>query len=530
MRDIVVVHTRGAFTPRFGTLQRATSFATERLEAVASDTAFNGLGQTLVPIVHVLATICMTVSATMLFVPVLVLPIGPDPARSAFLWGGLSSLATCFVLWALTRRRRREFKIRDGVLLVVCSWTLIPLVGAVPLLAYFGEAISFTDAYFEMASALTTTGATVLSGLDSLPPSVNLWRHLMQWLGGMGIIVLAVAILPLLGVGGMQLFKAETPGPMKDTKLTPRVAQTAKALWLVYAAITLCCMVSLRLAGMSWFDALCHAFSAMALGGFSTHDASIGHFDSARIEMVLTAYQLIAALSFATHFLAWRSRNLRVYATDPEARWVWSVLAVSCLGTGAYLSLTGTYPDLVTALRHATFNVITIATDCGYATQDFAAWPVFVPMWMLFLSCVTCSSGSTGGGVKMIRTLVIGRQASIQVRQLLHPKAMLPLRIGARVMPDSLPAAVLGFTFLYFLVVVMLTFALLLSGLDFVSAFSAIIACINNMGPGLGVVGPDGNYAGLTALQSWICVVAMICGRLELFPVLTLFTVDFWRR
>lgn len=433
-------------------------------------------------------------------------------------------------MWIPTRAYHREFKIRDGIWLVASTWTLLPLVAALPLLFYFRGSMSVTDAYFEMASALTTTGATVISGLDTLPASINLWRHMVQWFGGMGIIVLAVAILPLLGVGGMQLFKAETPGPMKDSKLTPRIQQTAKALWLVYAAITVVCITCLWAAGMSWFDAVCHAFSAMALGGFSTHDASVGYFDSVPIEVVLTVFQVIAALNFATHFLAWHGRSFRTYAHDLEARNVVAILAASCLVTGVYLYATGTYESLLDSLRHATFNLVTIATDCGYATKDFAMWPVFVPMWMLFLSCLTCSSGSTGGGIKMIRTLVVNRQAMLQMKQIVHPHAVMPLRIGTRVMPDSLPAAVLGFIFLYFACVVMLTFALLLSGLDFISAFSAIIACINNMGPGLGEVGPATNYASLTDFQSWICVFAMIIGRLEIFPILVLFAPAFWRR
>jgi trk system potassium uptake protein TrkH len=453
-----------------------------------------------------------------------------DAALPAFLESSGIGLGVGAIVWVLTRKSKRELKIRDGFLLVALTWTLIPLVASLPLLLYFGPKISFTDAYFEMASSLTTTGATVLTGLDAMPPSINLWRHLVQWFGGMGIIVLAVAILPLLGVGGMQLFKAETPGPMKDSKLTPRIEQTAKALWLVYAGITAACALCLRVAGMTWFDALCHAFSALALGGFSTHDASVGYFDSVQIEVVLTFFQILAALNFATHFLAWHSMSVRAYLRDTEPRYVIGLLAVSCLGVSVYLLVTDTYGTFGEALRHATFNVVTIATDCGYATQDFAAWPVFVPMWMLFLSCITVSSGSTGGGLKMVRTLIISRQAANQVKQLLHPRAILPLRIGGRILPEKLPAAVLGFTFLYFVCVVTLTFALLLSGLDFITAFSAIIACINNMGPGLGSVGPAGNYAGLTDLQSWICVLAMILGRLEIFPLLVLVSRAFWRR
>jgi trk system potassium uptake protein TrkH len=485
--------------------------------------------ETVLPILNVLGAIIMAFSLTMLL-PLSVALFAHDAALSAFAPASAIGIAVGAVAWTLTRQRKRELRIRDGVLLVALTWTLIPLVGSLPLLLHFGDKLSFTDAYFEMASALTTTGATIFTGLDTMPPSLNLWRHLVNWFGGMGIIVLAVAILPLLGVGGMQLFKAETPGPMKDSKLTPRIEQTASALWLVYAAITVACIFSLNLAGMTWFDAICHAFSAMSLGGFSTHDASIGYYNSEPIEWVLTIFQVLAALNFATHFLAWRSRSLRAYAHDPEAKYVVGLLAASCIGIGVYLYLTETYASLGQSLRHATFNVVTIATDCGYATQDFAAWPAFAPMWMLLLSCITVSSGSTGGGIKMIRAMVIVRQAANQMKQLMHPRAMLPLRIGGRPMPDSLPAAVLGFTFLYFISVVTLTFALLLSGLDFITAFSAIVACINNMGPGLGTVGPSTNYASLTDFQSWVCTLAMILGRLEIIPLLVLVTRAFWRK
>ncbi len=489
-----------------------------------------GLAQTVLPIVNVLAVVIAAFSATMLVPALWALAISHDAALRAFTQASAIGMASGVIGWVLTRRFKRELRIRDGVLLVALTWTLIPVVASLPLLTYFGSTLSFTDAYFEMASGLTTTGATVFTNLDTMPQAINLWRHLVNWFGGMGIIVLAVAILPMLGVGGMQLFKAETPGPMKDSKLTPRIEHTAKALWIVYAAVTAACAVCLRIAGMSWFDAICHAFSAMALGGFSTHDASIGYFDSVAIENVLTVFEVIAALNFATHYLAWRSRSLKAYLHDIEALQVCAALAFSCLLLGLYLFFTGAYGSLGQSMRHATFNLVTIATDCGYATQNFAAWPVFAPMWMLFMSSVTCSSGSTGGGIKMVRTLVLRRQAGNQIMQLLHPRAVLPLKIGGRVMPLELPAAVLGFVFLYFVCIVLLTFALLLSGLDFITAFSAIIACINNMGPGLGSVGPASNYASLTDLQSWICVLAMILGRLEIFPLLMLVTPAFWRK
>jgi trk system potassium uptake protein TrkH len=320
----------------------------------------------------------------------------------------------------------------------------------------------------------------------------------------MGIIVLVVAILPLLGVGGMQLYKAETPGPVKNEKLTPRITQTAKALWFVYFLITVACIVSLRIAGMDWFDAVCHAFAAMALGGFSTHDASVGYFDSARIEFVLIVFMLIAAML--------------------------AIIGLSTLGLALYIWLDGVYAGFWTSLRHVAFNLVSIATDCGFVSQDYAVWPIFAPMWILMLSCYCANTGSTGGGIKMFRTLVLFRQASRELMLLVHPQAVRPVKIGEQVVQNQIVFAVLAFVVLYFGTVVVLTFSLLASGLDFVSAFSAIIACINNAGPGLGVVGPAGNYQGLTDFQTWVCSLAMLLGRLEIFSFLVLFTPVYWRK
>jgi trk system potassium uptake protein TrkH len=433
------------------------------------------------------------------------------------------------LMWLLTRRYKGELSIRHGYLLVVSMWTAMPAFGTVPLLMMIPN-LSFTDAYFETISGMTTTGATVLVGLDNLPPAINLWRHELNWLGGMGIIVLAVAILPLLGIGGRQLFRAETPGPMKDNALTPRIAETARNLWVIYAAITLACILALKGAGMNWLDAVCHAFSALSLGGFSTHDASVGYYNSPLIEFILIVFMLIAAINFATHFLAWRGKSLQTYLRDAEAVATVILIVGSCLGVGYFLWWQGVYPEFWTALRHASFNLVSMATDCGYASVDFNQWPMFAPLWMLFLSSIACSSGSTGGGVKMIRTLVLVKQAGREFLKLLHPAVINPMKIGGHVVENNIVFAVLGFIFLYFVSVASLTFVLLISGLDFVSSFSAVIACINNAGPGLNQVGPAGNYQGLTDFQTWVCTVAMLIGRLEIFTVLILFTPAFWKR
>ena len=437
--------------------------------------------------------------------------------------------AAGLLMWLLTRRYQGELSIRHGYLLVVGMWTAMPAVATLPLLMVI-DRLSFTDAYFETMSGITTTGATVLSGLDNLPPAINIWRHELSWLGGMGIIVLAVAVLPLLGIGGRQLFKAETPGPMKDAALTPRITETARNLWLVYLGITIACIASLKLVGMNWLDAICHAFSAMGLGAFSTHDANIGYFNSPAIEFVLIIFMLLAAMNFATHFLVWREKNLKLYLRDAEAVATIALILTSCLGIAVFLWWQGTYPSFWTALRHASFNLVSMATDCGFSSVDFNQWPIFAPMWMLFLSCITVSSGSTGGGIKMIRTLILFKQAGREFVKLLHPAAVNPMKIGGQVVPNNIVFAVLGFIFLYFMTVTTLVFTLMASGLDFISSLSAIIACINNAGPGLGVVGPSSNYGVLTDFQTWVCTLAMLAGRLEIFTLLIIFTPHFWRR
>ena len=480
-------------------------------------------------VVHALGLMLVVFSAAYVMPLVTAIVYSDQSVLLDFLTAMVWTLAIGFLMWLLTRRFKGELSIRHGYLLVVAMWVAMPAVATLPLLLTIDD-LSFTDAYFETMSGLTTTGATVLTGLDNLPPAINIWRHELQWLGGMGIIVLAVAVLPLLGIGGRQLFKAETPGPMKEATLTPRIAETARNLWLVYVMITLACIVSLKLVGMSWLDAICHAFATLSTGGFSTHDASIGYFNSPAIETVMIIFMLLAAMNFATHFLAWRGKSLKPYFHDTEAMAMIVLILASCLATAIFLWWKGIYADFWTALRHVSFNMVSLATDSGFASVDFGQWPIFAPMWMLFLSCIAVSSGSTGGGIKMIRTLVLFKQAGREFLKLLHPTAVNPLKIGGQVVANNIVFAVLGFIFLYFMTVATLTFVLLISGLDFISAFTAIIACINNAGPGLGVVGPAGNYGVLTDFQTWVCTMAMLVGRLEIFTVLILFTPHFWRR
>ncbi|MFN4236074.1 MAG: TrkH family potassium uptake protein [Vogesella sp.] len=481
----------------------------------------------LLPIIHVLSKLIL-LSALMFLVPCLVSWYYQDGSWRHFVHSAGSGLAIGSVSWLATRRFERELKPRDGFILVTLLWVSFAAMSAVPLWLYLPN-LSVTDAFFEAMSALTTTGATTLQGLENLAPAMNFWRHFLSWLGGMGIIVLAVAILPMLGIGGMQLYKAEMAGPMKENKLAPRIGQTAKNLWYVYSTLTLICFACLYLAGMTPLDAICHAFTAVALGGFSTYDQSVGYFNSPLIEAILILFMLLGALNFATHFTAWQGRTLRSYWQDIEARYVLGLLAASVLLCSVYLWWQGVY-DFATSLRHVAFNLVSIATDTGYASVDYAQWPILVPLWMLFLSCITVSSGSCGGGIKMIRTLVLTRQSLREMGNLLHPRAVLPLVIGGRTIPERIAFSVLGFIFVYFMSVVLLSFVLIGSGLDFITAFSAVLACINNVGPGLGQVGPAGNYAALNDFQTWVCSFAMLLGRLEIFSILILFTPAFWRK
>jgi trk system potassium uptake protein len=462
------------------------------------------------------------------------LPIGcslifADGLAGRFLASAAVTAGVGLGLAASTRRFRRELKPRDGFLLVTLGWLLLSAAAALPLMLALPQ-LSFSGAFFEAMSGLTTTGSTVLTGLDSLPPSLNLWRHGLEWLGGLGIVVMALAVLPLLGVGGMQLYKGAAPGSVKEERLAPRITETARRLWVVYALITVAGVAALRICGMSWFDAVCHAFSAVGLGGFSTHDRSIAFFNSPAIELTLIVLMLIASLNFARHIVALRRLSLEPYAHDAECKAIFAVLSVSVVGIAALLSVRGVYPDFVVALRHSAFNVVSQATTSGLTTQDYDRWPVFAPYWMLFLSCLVCSTGSTGGGIKMFRTLLLARQAGREMKLLIHPAALAPVRIGGRPVPDDVGRAVLAFIFMYFMTVALLTFAMLLAGMDYDSAFGAVVASINNTAHGFGAPGAVHNLHGLTTLQIWICTAAMLLGRLEIFSVIVLFRPAYWRK
>jgi trk system potassium uptake protein TrkH len=452
-----------------------------------------------------------------------------DGLWRVFLLTAAAAGAGAAVLLLLTHRPHRELRPRDGFLLVTLVWVLLPAAAALPL--FLGiPGLTVTGAFFEAMSGLTTTGSTVLAGLDLLPPSLNFWRHALEWFGGLGVIITALAVLPLLGIGGMQLHKGAAPGAVKYERLAPRITKAARALWYVYVLLTVAGIIALKACGMSWFDAICHAFSAVSLGGFSTHDRSIAYFNSAAIEFVLMVLMVIAALNFARHFLALRRLSLETYQSDPEARAILALLAVSVLAITLLLSWHGVYPDVLQCLRNAAFNVISQATTSGLTTQDYQSWPVFAPYWMLFLSCIACSTGSTGGGIKMFRALLLARQTGRELKLLIHPAAIAPVRIGGRPIPDAVGHAVLAFMFLYGVAIAVLTFAMLLTGLDFDTAFAAVVAAVNNTAHGFGAPGQVHNLRALSPLQIWICTAAMLVGRLEIFSIVVLMRPAYWRK
>jgi trk system potassium uptake protein len=470
----------------------------------------------------------------MLFSLVMAVPLAfalaqHDPAENAFLVSIGVTFAAGGGLSLATRRFRRELQLRDGFVLVALVWLVLPAFAALPLLLAI-PGLSVTDAYFEAMSGFSATGATVLTGLDDLPLSVNVWRCFLQLVGGLGIIVLAVAILPLLGVGGAQLFKTEMTGPMKDARLTPRIAETARGLWAVYFVGCVACFFAYRWAGMSWADAFMHMCTTMSLAGFSSHDASFGFWNSALIEGVAVFFMMLAGISVALYFVAWRQRSLKPLWRNVEARAFVAVMVGAVALISLYLWLGGIYPNYTEALRHTVFHVVSVGTTTGYASQDYAQWPPFAPLLMILIGCFATCGGSTGGGIKMMRMLLLLKQARHELVRIVHPNVVNPVAMGGQVIDARVMQNVIAYMMVYGATLVALTMLLLFSGLDVVTAFTAVVACVNNIGPGLGEVGPAVNFKGLSDFQTWICTFGMMLGRLELLSLLVLFTPQFWRR
>jgi len=464
----------------------------------------------------------------MLF-PLLVSEYLGDAAARSFDQAFLITFFSGLALFGLTYRYRRDLRVRDGFFLVATTWLILPVFGALPLSAQLPE-LGAIRAYFEAASGLTATGATVLTGIDDLPVSINLWRTFLHWIGGMGIIVLVVAILPLLGIGGRQLFKAESPTPMKESSLTPRIAETAKGLWGTYILLTVGCYFSLWLAGLRGWDPLIMAFSVTGLGGFSNHDASLAWYNNGAVEAVVMVFALASALNFATHYIAFARRSLAPYRRDPEIPFFFSALVVSIILLVAYLMYSDAEAGFFDTLRHVSFHVVSMSTTLGLTTVDFALWPVFAQLWLLFLCSFMACSGSAGGGIKMMRAIILYKQVWREFIRALHPNAVRPVRLSGQPVGEGVLHAVLGFSFMYMISIAALTLLMTASGLELVTAFSAIVTCLNNTGPGLGAIGPTSTFQGFNDFQTAVLAFTMILGRLEIFTLLVVFTPSFWRR
>lgn len=476
---------------------------------------------------QIVGLLLMLFSSSML-TPLLLDLFYQEGILTVFLDSYLILLISGLLLWLPVRKIKNELRIRDGFVVVVMFWLVLGLSGSLPFLLYEPLAISVSDAVFESVSGLTTTGATVIVGLDDLPHALLFYRQQLQWLGGMGIIVLAVAILPMLGIGGMQLYRAETPGPVKDSKLTPRITETAKALWYIYLWLTIGCAIAYYLAGMSAFDAIGHSFSTVAIGGFSTHDASLGYYDNQAIEIVAIIFMILGGVNFALHYLSFQRKDLCPYISDAEFKTYALVLVFASLVSVLYLYFTDAVSDFGQAVRLGIFSAVSIGTTTGYAITEFFLWPVFLPVFLIFISFIGGCSGSTGGGMKVIRVLLLFKQGARELIRLVHPNAQVVVKIGKNPMTDRIIDAVWGFFAAYVLMFVLMMLLLMMAGNDQVTSFSAVAASMNNLGPGLGEVGA--NYAGINDFSKWVLCLAMLLGRLEVFTLLVLFTPAFWRR
>jgi len=448
-----------------------------------------------------------------------------DEQWAVFLVSFSVSAMAGLALWMPNRKKRAELSIRDGFLIVTLFWIILSMIGALPFL--IGLHLNFTDAMFESVSGFTTTGATVISSLDSLPPSILYHRQQIQWLGGMGVIVLAVAVLPLLGIGGMQLYRAEASNIAQYEKMTPRIAQTARALWLIYSLLTFFCAVGYWGAGMELFDAIGHAFSTVATGGFSTHDESLGFYDSPLIEMIAIVFMLAGGINFAIHFVALRRQTMRPYHSVPEVRTYLYIFLFATLGVSVSLYFLDTYPGMWQSVRHGVFQVASILTSTGFSTATFSEWPLFIPLILVTLSFIGGCVGSTAGGIKVVRILFLTKIAFRELFHLAHPQAVSVISLEKEPVSEAILFSVKGFFVLYMVSTLLLTIAMMGAGLDLVSAFGAVLSTVNLLGPGLGDVATT--FAATSPVVKWLAVFGMLIGRLEVFTLLVLFLPSFWR-
>ena len=477
-------------------------------------------------------SILFVLSALMLFLGAALIPAAAvsffyeQTDLNAFIVTILSAIVSGITGYILTRRNKRELRAKDGFIIVTLGWILFSATGALPF--YLSGFIpSYTDAFFETISGFSTTGATILINIEGLPHGLLFWRSLTHWLGGMGIILLSLAILPLLGVGGMQLFKAEVPGPTPD-KLTPRVKHTAELLWGVYLLLTLVEIILLMTGGMNWFDATCHTFGTMATGGFATKNASIGHYDSAYIDYIIIVFMILAGMNFSLHYRALRGKPL-LYFKDRETLFFLSIIGAATLFIA--LSLWTVNGEAIEpGFRHALFQVVSIITTTGYGTVDYEQWSVSSRTILFILMFLGGCAGSTGGGLKIIRSLILTKFSLNEIKKLIHPQAVLPVRIGHQVVSRDIIANVAGFFLFYISIFVFGVLFMNMLGLDFETSLGGVAATLGNIGPALGDLGPTDNYAFIPDMGKWFLSFLMLVGRLEIYTVLIIFTPFLWKK
>ena len=447
--------------------------------------------------------------------------------RLSFTGAFLITLLTGFAAWLPTRKQRAEMRVRDGYLITALFWVVLGTFGSIPFLLSNSPLMGVTDSLFEAFSGLSTTGATVLTGIDQLPKAILYYRQQLQWLGGMGIVVLAVAIMPMLGVGGMQLYRTEMPGPLKENKLSPRIADTAKTLWMIYCGLTIICALAYWAAGMTLFDAVGHSFSTIAIGGFSTHDASIGYFDSPLIEAICIFFMAFSGINFALHFAALRSGSIFTYLRDAECMAFLKILFATFVVALVVLLFYGTHDTWSDSLRAAAFQVVSVATTTGFGVDDFSSWPTFLPYLLLFTAFIGACAGSTGGGLKVMRVMLVYRQGQREIHRLLHPSGVFTVKLGKRKVPDRVIESVWGFCAMYTVTFIVLMLALLALNVDPVTAFSSLASSMNNLGPAFGEAAA--HYGALPNGAKLVLSLAMVLGRLEIFSLLILLSPAFWR-
>jgi len=474
---------------------------------------------------RVLGLMLMVFSTSML-VPIIFATIYQENTLPMFFLAFTITMIVGFLSWLPARNMKVEIRIRDGFIITVLFWLVLSTFGALPFALSQETNLSFIDALFESISGLTTTGATVFTNLEDLPKSILYYRQQLQWLGGIGIVVIAVSILPMIGVGGMQIYKAETPGPIKDTKLTPRIAETANALFKIYVFLTVACAIAYWVAGMNWFDALSHSFSTISIGGFSTYDESLGHFDNNAVLTIASIFMVVSGLNFALHYTAWHARSIKSYISDPEARLFVLVILFGILVTTYFLYTTASMPN-EEILFVGVFQLISILTTTGFTTTEFHLWPSFLPFFLILLSFFGACAGSTGGGIKMGRILIMSQQVVREIYRLIHPNAVLPIKTKKHKIPERVTDGIWAFFGIYFFIFYVMVLLLLANNLDYITAWSATAASFNNLGPGLGAVAE--NYADLNAMSKAILCSGMLLGRLEVFTLLVVLSPTFWR-